>query len=279
MINALHLLITYQCTRECPHCFAWAGPVGPTMTAEQVTEFIEAAVAAGVEKIAFEGGEPFLYYPILAHGVRLAQERGLGATAVTNGFWAVSERDARRWLAPLAELGPLGLAISTDDYHGGSEEARRADVAAHAARQMGIEPMIFRTSIENVMFRGRAAQQLTDSATRSAPAEFTTCPHESLLEPDRIHMDAEGFLHLCQGLCPGRSADGDLQDLLDRKNLERHPIVGPLASGGPAALLDAFDLNLTGTYADACHLCYRAREALRPHFPEYLGPDRVYGVF
>jgi len=29
---------------------------------------------------------------------------------------------------------------------------------------------------------------------------------------------------------------------------------------------------------DACHLCYRAREFLRPHFPELLGPDEMYGV-
>lgn len=278
MIDALHLLITYQCTRECPHCFVWGGPPGPTMTAGQISQYIDAAVASGVEKVAFEGGEPFLYYPNLVGGVRAAQARGLGATVLTNGFWALSVPDARRWLKPLTDLGPLGLAISTDEYHGEEEEARRADVAARAAREMGIEPMIFRTAEQNVMFRGRAAQMLAESVPGSDPADFTTCPHESLLEPGRVHADAQGFLHLCQGLCPGRMGDGDLTDLLDRQNLEKHPLIGPLASGGPAALVDAFDLSLEGTFADACHLCYRAREALRPRFPQYLGPDRVYGV-
>ncbi|MFO8060949.1 MAG: radical SAM protein, partial [Bacillota bacterium] len=121
MIGALHLLITYQCTSECPHCFVWGGPVGPTMTAQQISEYIEEAIAAGVEKIAFEGGEPFLYHPNLVHGVRTAQSAGLQVTVVTNGFWALSADDARRWLAPMTELGPLGMAISTDEYHGDEE--------------------------------------------------------------------------------------------------------------------------------------------------------------
>jgi len=31
-------------------------------------------------------------------------------------------------------------------------------------------------------------------------------------------------------------------------------------------------------YADACHLCYTAREQLRPRFPHLLAPDAMYGV-
>jgi hypothetical protein len=33
------------------------------------------------------------------------------------------------------------------------------------------------------------------------------------------------------------------------------------------------------SYADACHLCYQARCALRARFPEILTPDQMYGVF
>jgi len=29
---------------------------------------------------------------------------------------------------------------------------------------------------------------------------------------------------------------------------------------------------------DACHLCYRTRQALLERFPEYLAPRQVYGL-
>jgi hypothetical protein len=51
-----------------------------------------------------------------------------------------------------------------------------------------------------------------------------------------------------------------------------------LLSGGPANLVRHFDLPHQEQYADACHLCYETRLALRERFPEYLGPDQVYGV-
>ena len=57
-----------------------------------------------------------------------------------------------------------------------------------------------------------------------------------------------------------------------------HPIIGPLMEGGPAALVRHYDLPHEEAYADACHLCYLARDALRPGFSEYLAPDVVYGV-
>jgi hypothetical protein len=32
-------------------------------------------------------------------------------------------------------------------------------------------------------------------------------------------------------------------------------------------------------YADACHLCYEARTALRARMPEILGPGQMYGEY
>jgi len=277
MLDSLHLLLTYQCSGECPHCFVWAGPVGPTMTSVQVEAYIQAADDEGVESIAFEGGEPFLYYPALRHGVRYAQSRGMAATVVTNGVWAISKDEAVRWLNPMTELGSLGIAISTDDYHGGSEEARRAENAAEAARALDLEPVFFRTPLENVMFRGRAAEELVDDVPHACWEEFTECPHESLLDPARAHVDACGYLQLCQGLCPGRLDQESLSELLDPDRLAAHPLIPLIDSDGPAGLVRDFALPLRENYADACHLCYLARKHLRAEFPAYLGPGRVYG--
>jgi hypothetical protein len=39
-----------------------------------------------------------------------------------------------------------------------------------------------------------------------------------------------------------------------------------------------YELRHEETYADACHLCYESRKALRAQFPAILGPDQMYGV-
>jgi hypothetical protein len=56
-----------------------------------------------------------------------------------------------------------------------------------------------------------------------------------------------------------------------------HPIVGPLVEGGPAALVRRYALPHADRYADACHLCCKARAALRDRFPGVLTPDQMYG--
>ncbi len=279
MLDSLHFLLTYQCSGECPHCFVWAGPVGPTMSSSDLEYYLGQAARAGIRDVAFEGGEPFLVYPTLAHGVRLAGGHDMRVTVVTNGVWAVSMDEAERWLTPLAELGRLNIAVSTDDYHGGPEQARRAENAARAAEGLGLDPVIFRTELENVMFRGRAAEELADGVPHGSWDEYDECPHESLTNPSRAHLDALGYLHLCQGLCPGRMDGTTLPSLVETDFLAEHPVLGLIAAEGPAGLVRSFDLPLRGSYADACHLCYRARELLRSRFPDYLGPDRMYGVF
>lgn len=54
--------------------------------------------------IFFEGGEPFLYYPILVKGVEEAVRMGFKAGIVTNSYWATDVEDAREWLKPFAGL-------------------------------------------------------------------------------------------------------------------------------------------------------------------------------
>ena len=73
-LNGLHLLLTYQCTFECDHCFAWGSPwQSGTMTLENIRRILhQAHEMDSVEWIYFEGGEPFLYYAVLVKGVEMA---------------------------------------------------------------------------------------------------------------------------------------------------------------------------------------------------------------
>src|SRR5271157_696526 len=117
-LSGLHILLTFQCTRQCEHCFVWGSPHQRGLLAlEQIKQVLDQAKDAGVEWIYFEGGEPFIYYDVLVQGVLLAAEMGFTVGIVSNAYWAVSVRRAAELLQPFA--GCLSdLTVSSDLYHG-----------------------------------------------------------------------------------------------------------------------------------------------------------------
>jgi hypothetical protein len=103
-------------------------------------------------------------------------------------------------------------------------------------------------------------------------------PHEDLSDPGRLHVDPFGNLHICQGIVAGNVLRLPLLGVFKGFDPKSHPIIGPLIAGGPVELVGRYGLPHNELYADACHLCYEARKALRRRFPEFLGPDQAYGV-
>jgi hypothetical protein len=293
-LESVHFLLTYSCTHECDHCFVFSRPgAGGTFAIAQVERVLDQAVALGtVTGVFFEGGEPFLYYATMLEGIRLACQRGLTAGIVTNGYWGTSAEDADLWLRPLKELGLSKLCVSVDPLHYGDRDPTPADHAIAAAERLGMSPSRFRTESPcvqagddgepivrgGVMFRGRAADKLTQGLPTLPCASFTKCPHEDLRNPRRVHVDANGNVHLCQGLLMGNLWQTPLQDLAPAYDPDAHPVCGPLLRGGPAALAQAHGLEHAPDYVDACHFCYAMRRALLDRFPQWLGPPHVYGL-
>jgi hypothetical protein len=107
----------------------------------------------------------------------------------------------------------------------------------------------------------------------SIPVRMKTC-----VEPGRVHLDPLGNLHICQGIVIGNLFEKPLKQICEEYDVDSHPICGLLLAGGPAALVTEYNLPHASSYADACHLCYEARTALRARFPELLKPDQMYGV-
>ena len=296
-LTGLHLLLTYQCTFECDHCFVWGSPFqSGTMTLENIRHILRQGLDLGtVTSIYFEGGEPFLYYPILVQGVALAAELGFQTGIVSNAYWATSLEDARLWLEPLA--GKLSdLSVSSDLFHYSEKISQQARHASLAAKELGI-PLGMITIAESeridslkvegqlptgesgVMFRGRAADKLALDVPHHPWDSFTACPHENLCDPGRVHVDPLGNLHLCQGIVIGNLYHTPLKEICARFDPENHPIIGPLLAGGPRRLVEQRNLSHAAQYADACHLCYTARQELRLAYPSILAPDQVYGVY
>jgi len=292
-LEGLHILLTYQCTYECDHCFVWGSPWQTgTLTLEQVENILNQAKNAGVTSIYFEGGEPFLYYAVLKEAVRKAAGMGFSVGIVSNGYWANSVSDAMEWLRPFVGLVE-DLSISNDFFHCGEAVGERPQNAVIAANRLGIptgtisiaqpgvEAKQTHGQIEGegaVMYRGRAVEKLAERGGNHPWESFDSCPHEDLVEPGRVHLDPLGNLHICQGISIGNLFEKPLKQICEEYNVNAHPICGLLHSGGPAALVTEYTLPHESSYADACHLCYEARTKLRARFPELLTPNQMYGV-
>ena len=295
-LDGLHLVMTYQCTLACDHCFLWGSPWQTgTMTAAQVDHILDEGEKLGtIRSIYFEGGEVFLYYPILLHGVRRAREMGYEVGIVSNAYWATSHDDAVAWLRPFADL-LSDFSVSEDSYHWDEQYAPLVANARSAALELGLpvdtiaiavpETANAATAIGQlppgesaVMYRGRAVEQLVPRAELHPWTGMDRCPYEDLVEPGRVHIDALGYVHICQGIALGNVYEQPLSEIVAGYVPEVHPICGPLLNGGPAELVRRYDLPLSGGYADACHLCDMARRALRHRFPAILAPDQMYGV-
>jgi hypothetical protein len=255
------------------------------MTLAQVREIYRQARELGtVEWVYLEGGEPFLYYPIMVKAAQEAAQQGLRVGIVTNDYWATT-----------VEGVVQNLSISTDLFHYDEVMSAHARNGLAAAATLGIPTGTLTCEVPegaagypaqgqgepvetgDIMFKGRAAVKLIEGLARRPWREFTACPYEKLDDPGRVHVDPFGNLHLCQGLLMGNLFERSLAEIVAAYDPRARPIVGPLLAGGPAALVERYDIDHEEAYVDACHLCYTARENLRERFPEELGPGQMYG--
>jgi len=295
MLTGLHFLLTYACNFECDHCFVYSRPGAKgTFTIAKIRDVLAELVKLGtVDTVYFEGGEPALYYATMLEAIRLARDMGFKTGIVSNSYWATSDEDAELWLKPLAELGLFKISVSDDDLHYGEGPDTPPKRALRAAQRLGIQSSVLATAkpvvkvtpgnpvpeiCGGVMFRGRAIEKLSAGLPRKNWREFTKCPHEDLRTPKRVHLDAYGHMHLCQGISMGCIWKTPLSKLVPAYNPDVHPICGPLLRGGPAALAEEFDFPCEKGYIDACHLCFAVRLALIARFPEFLAPRQVYGL-
>lgn len=297
MLTGIHFLLSYTCTMECDHCFLYCKPnAGGTFTLEQIRKVLDQAKDTGtVRTVYFEGGEAFMFYPLLLEGIRLARKMGLEVGLVTNSYFATTVEDARLWLQPLKDMGVLLLSISEDTYHYGKDDPRPQN-ARKAAKGLKIPVGMIKieepapTSAESdfseegavvgggPQIKGRAVEKLAKDLPMKAFKTFCECRDEELRSPKRVHVDPFGNVHICQGITMGNMWETPLSKMVEDHDPEAHPIIGPLLEGGPARLFERYKLDHEDEYASACHCCYMARLALIDRFPEHLAPRQVYGL-
>ncbi|UCH50894.1 MAG: radical SAM protein [Chloroflexota bacterium] len=299
MLTGLHFLLTYMCNSECDHCFVYSSPHAKgTFTLDQIQKLLDEAAKIGtIEWIYFEGGEPFLFYPIMLEGIKMARNKGFKVGVVTNAYFATADKDIEVWLKPLYDLGIADLSISNDPYHYEDETKNPAIRTRKVAKKLNmpaaeisIEKPVAKLGVNeeknkgepviggSTMFRGRAVEKLTADLPQRRWEDFTECPYEDLVSPKRVHLDPYGDVHLCQGLSIGNAWREPLSKLVKNYDDSSHPICSPLIRGGPALLAREYQVKHEDKYVDACHFCYVIRLKLLDRFPQYLTPKQVYGL-
>jgi MoaA/NifB/PqqE/SkfB family radical SAM enzyme len=296
-ITGLHLLLTYQCNFECDHCFVYGSySAQGVMKISDIRSILDQAKQVGsIEWIYFEGGEPFLYYPVMLWGLRKAKELAFKRGIVTNAYWAKSIEDAMEWLIPISEIGISDLSISDDSFHYGEEEENSAEYAHKAAKKLGLpvgriiteDPRISLEASEGkdktevggrVLFKGRAREKLIKGLPKKSWTKFNRCLEEDFSNQSRVHIDPFGFVHVCQGITIGNINQTQLAEIFVEFNPKKHPICGPILKGGPVELVKKFKVDHDEACVDECQLCYSIRLKLRKRFPNILAPNQMYGV-
>lgn len=296
-LKGVHFLLTYKCDLECDHCFAWGtSKAKGAFTLEQIRNIlVEAKKLGKVSCISFEGGEPFLYYPIMVKAVEEAANLGFRVEVLSNCYWANCAEDAKEWLLPMAKAGTVELTLSSDLYHGDSWATELVKNAVKAASALNMKVSILAVKFPNpeascpaeiegakvglwdLMYKGRASEKLTEKADKKPWREFTKCPCEKFTAQERVHIDPLGYVHVCQGISIGNAWQRPFSRIIEEYNPNENPVLEPLVRGGPVALVEQFGLPHEEAYADACHLCYVARNILRNKYPSILAPDQMYG--
>jgi organic radical activating enzyme len=299
MLKSIHFLLTYMCNYECDHCFLYCGPDSQgTFTIAQVRRALdEIRKIKTVESICFEGGEPFLFFPLMRESIRIANSMGFKTAVETNSYWATSVEDAELWLKQLIEVGLSNIEVSDDSYHHDEEIDNPAKKAISAAKVIGMEvnsisidePLTEKSDrgdedkgkpiyVGSPKLRGRAVDKLLEGLPGKSWETFTECPLEDLKNPERVHIDSYGNVHLCQGLSMGNMWETPLSVLIKNYRAEDHPICGPLCEGGPALLAKKYNVPHKEKYVDACHFCSVICKYLIDKFPQFLAPRQVYGL-
>ena len=298
-LKGVHFLLTYRCDLECDHCFVWGSPEARgVFTLKQIENIlVESRKLGTVNYVSVEGGEPFLYHPIMVLTVREAANLGFHVEILSNCYWATCPEDAVKWLLPIAEAKNVKLSLSSDLYHGETWEIEEVNNAVKAALALNIKVGVISVKYPNVdvpcsseiegakvdfwelMYRGRAFSKLTEKANKKPWREFTKCPYEDFTNQKRVHIDPLGYVHVCQGISIGNAWQKPFSKIIAEYNPYENPVLEPLIRGGPAALVEKFNLSHDEVYADACHLCSAMRCVLRKRFPNILVPNQMYGEF
>ena len=298
MVTKLHILLTYNCSLKCKHCYVYSDQKAPgKISLSQISHFLnEGRKMEGIEWVYFGGGEPFTQYPLLLKAIQRARKLDYRVGVETNGYFARTDEAALRLLRPLANMGVEDLRVSNDAMHYQNPWTSPANRALSAAHTLGIPTTLVRIATPGktgdnptsalhadrideprFMYTGRAAEIFAQKSQRVDWSTPNRCPREDLADPDQVFVDAYGFVQICPGIAMGNAHETPLNDIISNYGIQSNQVLSILADQGPAGLIELSGLPPGKKIVDACHGCFASRKQLIDEYPGLLGPRHVYG--
>ncbi len=114
------IILTYQCNSACKHCLYNCGPrwEREPMSEETLSAALDAVVSwPQPPQVHLTGGEPFLHFDLLLHGVREAASRWIACYVETSASWCVDEDETFARFRMLREAGLQAVLISCSPFH------------------------------------------------------------------------------------------------------------------------------------------------------------------
>jgi MoaA/NifB/PqqE/SkfB family radical SAM enzyme len=293
-LKNIGLFVTYKCQVSCPHCVVEAGPHRKEeiriRDAFDWIDQISQYRANYVRVLSLTGGEPFYSISKLKEISEFARDRGLVVACVTNGFWAVTKREATGVLKELRSISVI--SVSTDVYHLEQIPFQRVENAVSAARECGMPYSIsvctesesnpeYLTLIKNL-------KEITEEERINTITTFRAGRALKNLGAMKLEMSEHPPVSACLGACSpmifpngkvtacvgpvidiedfhplqlGDLRDRSLAEILD--DAERNPVLHTLRVWGPRKLVDmvreaGLGEHLPRMYVreSICHTCY-----------------------
>ena len=114
------IILSYHCNSACKHCLYNCGPrwEREPMSEETLSAALDAVVNwPQPPQVHLTGGEPFLHFDLLLHGVREAASRWIACYVETSASWCVDEEETFARFRMLREAGLQAVLISCSPFH------------------------------------------------------------------------------------------------------------------------------------------------------------------
>ncbi len=313
-INMLTFLVSYKCTNECKHCALQASPNQEEITVEpeDVRKYLEDVTKNYlVREVNFFGGEPLLNLDLLICLIEETKKFDIPKIGLpTNGYWGKHDTIAKKYANKLKEAGVNLVGFSVDAFHQEFIPLDFVKRAINAVHETGIETILIIAQTIGSQNDKNPFNDKTNEITNIISKEFPFCqviksgvqvkgraiknlveyfpiltiPKDKCLifKAPMFMIDPNGwvFHQGCQGICIGNAKKTSLSKIISKFEPRKHPIIGKVvAKGGVSNLLElAIEKGYKSQngYADKCHLCFSARNFLRPFYPNILEPSNVY---
>lgn len=305
------LLYTYQCTISCRHCLFGCAPNRPRvhMATPQAVKHLHALHELN-RVIHIAGGECMIYWHDLKEVLEQAYSQGVQPHFIeTNASFAADDRIVAERLGVLKANGVAGIYISADPFHQALVPADRFLRLRRKAYELFGERNVWcpRDPDDKILgLAGIAADEkslrgyvranppsLVGSAYRELRGYFDAvpvdlgegqtgsgCAAEFSRRIWEIHIDPYGNIQTNCGVILGKADKIRPAEIIEREPANANFIARTLADAGPLGLArlarDRHGFIIPETQKSKCDLCYTTRLALRPFYPDILGPAELY---